>query len=242
MVNDDGINAQGIIQLAQILSLEHNVMVVAPSTEMSATGHAISMHRSLICQKSNIFDLNAYSLSGTPSDCVKFALDVLCLKKPDMIISGINNGANIGTDILYSGTANAALEGAVQGVRSIAVSTVTDCNRYDYPLSFVKNNLDKLYSSISDTEYMLNINFPSSFEKEIKGVKVAPIGYRPYKDWYEKDEQGYYRLKGYVIEADHDYDDTDAYWFDRQYVTISPIKVPYNIRDSFFHKLRGLKW
>ena len=124
--NDDGIFALGIRTLANALSAAgHQVTVVCPDRERSATGHGLTLHRPLHAERvENIFDeaIAAWSCSGTPSDCVKLALDAILSEKPDFIVSGINHGANLGTDVLYSGTVSAAMEGILEGIPSIAVS------------------------------------------------------------------------------------------------------------------------
>ena len=118
LTNDDGIHAEGIQILGDTLFKEENInlFVIAPDHERSATGHAITMHRPLRAEEVKFFhneDLKGWSVNGTPADCVKLAIEYLLPQKPDLVISGINRGANVGTDVLYSGTVSAAIEATI---------------------------------------------------------------------------------------------------------------------------------
>ena len=130
ITNDDGIRADGIIELAKELAKTHNIYVVAPDTQRSATGHAITIHNPIMVNKEYIDDnISAYSISGTPADCVKIGVEALFKEvNIDMVLSGINNGPNLGTDVIYSGTVSAAIEGFVQNKPSIALSFFTIAN------------------------------------------------------------------------------------------------------------------
>ena len=122
--NDDGIHATGIQTLAAKLSQHHEVYVVAPDRERSAMGHALTLHKPIRVEEVEMkFPVKqAFSTSGTPSDCVKLALNALLDVEIDVVVSGINHGPNLGSDVIYSGTVSAALEGAIHGIPSIAVS------------------------------------------------------------------------------------------------------------------------
>ena len=121
LTNDDGINSLGLNTLYDTLKNEHKVIIIAPETEMSATSHSISLHSPLRARK---IDNNHYTVNGTPTDCINLALFHILKNSPDLIISGINQGPNLGTDVTYSGTVAAALEGAILGIKSIAASCV----------------------------------------------------------------------------------------------------------------------
>ena len=126
ITNDDGIHASGLMALYKELSGDHEVNIVAPEVEMSAVGHAITLSSPLRVQavrKNGTFF--GYSVSGTPADCVKIAVQELIDPLPDVILSGINLGANVGVNVLYSGTVSAATEGAFLGIRSAAISLKT---------------------------------------------------------------------------------------------------------------------
>jgi len=122
--NDDSIYSEGIYELAKRMTRLGKVTVVAPDKEQSAIGHAITMHQPLRCRKIKLRELevDAWWVSGTPADCIKLGVETLLEKRPDLIISGINNGENLGTDIIYSGTVSAAIEGSIFKIPSIAVS------------------------------------------------------------------------------------------------------------------------
>ncbi len=123
VTNDDGIASPGIKILSKTLQSIGEVYVVAPETEQSAVAHALTLHRPLKFQE---VSSNTYFVNGTPTDCVIIAVKKLLPRMPDIIVSGINNGGNLGDDITYSGTVAAAMEGTILGIPSIAVSLVTD--------------------------------------------------------------------------------------------------------------------
>ncbi|HXP52908.1 MAG TPA: 5'/3'-nucleotidase SurE, partial [Bacteroidia bacterium] len=121
--NDDGINSQGLHVLGEILKTLGEVFIVAPDRDQSAASHALSLHRPLRIEE---ISQNAYSVDGTPTDCINLAVNgLLKSKKPDLIVSGINKGENLGDDITYSGTVSAAIEGTLLEIPSIAVSVVS---------------------------------------------------------------------------------------------------------------------
>ena len=124
ITNDDGIYADGIIELSKEISKIANVYVVAPEGQRSATGHSITIHSPIMVQESYMGDnIKAYSISGTPADCVKIGIEAIFKDiNFDLVLSGINNGPNLGTDVIYSGTVSAAIEGFILNKPSIAVS------------------------------------------------------------------------------------------------------------------------
>ena len=139
--NDDGIFALGIKTLADTLAIAgHEVIVVCPDRERSATGHGLTLHDPIRAEEvTGIFhsSIRAWSCSGTPADCVKLALGALLDKFPDFVLSGINQGANLGTDVLYSGTVSAAMEGTIEGIPSIAFSlTSFSCQEFQPAANF----------------------------------------------------------------------------------------------------------
>ena len=142
--NDDGIFALGIKTLADTLALAgHEVIVVCPDRERSATGHGLTLHDPIRAEVvAGIFhpSIKAWSCSGTSADCVKLALGALLDKFPDFVLSGINQGANLGTDVLYSGTVSAAMEGTIEGIPSIAFSlTSFSCKEFQRFIFFTVN-------------------------------------------------------------------------------------------------------
>jgi 5'-nucleotidase len=227
--NDDGIYSEGILALARSLSAIGEVTVVAPDAERSATGHAITMYDPLRVQEIHLEGLKAscYSVDGTPADCVKLAVDHLMSEKPDIVFSGINRGGNLGTDVLYSGTVSAAMEGAILGFPAAAISLASfENNDYTYAAEFASKVATKLFNESFPYGTLININVPNLPKKDIKGVKIAPLGVRKYNDSYvkRKDPRGqtYYWLSGGVVESENA-EDTDVIWINKGFITITPL-------------------
>lgn len=214
--NDDGIFALGIRALADRLATAgHQVVVVCPDRERSATGHGLTLHDPIRAEAvEGVFhpDIQAWACSGTPSDCVKLALGAILDQPPDMVLSGINQGANLGTDVLYSGTVSAAMEGVIEGIPAIAFSLTSFASRDFQPAAqFAEQLLETITHHPLPASMLLNINIPPVAVADIKGCVVARQGVRRYVDLFEKrvDPRGktYYWLAGEVLEAvDHDED------------------------------------
>ena len=210
--NDDGIFATGIRTLANTLAVKgHEVTVVCPDRERSATGHGITMHRPIRAEQvAAIYhqQIPAWACSGTPADCVKLALDALLDSPPDCVLSGINHGANLGNDVLYSGTVSAAMEGLLEGIPSLAVSLASFTHSDFQPAA---DYVCQLLPQVAHLEQplLLNLNIPAVAKSKIQGVTVARLGVRRYRDLFEKrtDPRGktYYWLAGEVLEeSDND--------------------------------------
>ena len=207
--NDDGIYALGIRTLANsLVAAGHQVTVVCPDGERSATGHGITLHDPIRADEvTGVFapEITAWACSGTPSDCVKLALDAILPSSPDFVVSGINHGANLGTDVLYSGTVSAAMEGVLEGIPSIAISLTSFAHKEFQPAA---NFATKLVARLSKTPLalpiLLNVNVPPVAAEEIKSAVIARQGIRRYFDQFEKrtDPRGktYYWLAGEVME------------------------------------------
>jgi 5'-nucleotidase len=214
--NDDGIFAQGIRTLANTLvEAGHQVGVVCPDRERSATGHGLTLHKPIRAEVvEGVFhpEIEAWACSGTPSDCVKLALGALLEAPPDMVLSGINHGANLGTDVLYSGTVSAAMEGVIEGLPAIAFSlTSFTFQNFQPAADFAKTLLASLAQCPLSPPLLLNVNIPGVDATEIRGSVIARQGIRRYIDLFEKrvDPRGktYYWLAGEALEAiDHDED------------------------------------
>lgn len=222
IANDDGIFAEGIKTLAKILAeYQHEIIVAAPKHEMSSVGHHLSMRTPLRYQKIDNYGTEAYAIEGTPVDCVKFAVHYLDIK-PDIVISGINKGANAGSDVVYSGTVGAAVEANILGIPSIAVSSVSyDDNDYENCARFVAENLKKLYQAALPDK-VINVNLPDSTKTEIKGIKVAGQGIRDYGDHYVRSGDEYF-IKGTPKSYAHVDEETDVKYLDLGYITITPL-------------------
>ncbi|MES1021669.1 5'/3'-nucleotidase SurE [Gloeocapsa sp. BRSZ] len=207
--NDDGIYALGIRTLADTLAAAgHEVAVVCPDRERSATGHGLTLHQPIRAELvESVFhpSIKAWACSGTPADCVKLALWALLDSPPDIVLSGINQGANLGTDILYSGTVSAAMEGIIEGIPSVALSLTSFTSKEFQPAATFAIHLLKQLKSYPLPEVMLlNVNIPAVELAEIAGVKITRQGIRRYVDVFEKrvDPRGktYYWLAGELLE------------------------------------------
>lgn len=230
--NDDGIMAPGVRCLANTLArtAHHQITVVCPDRERSATGHALTLHKPLRADpQPEGFDpaIQAWSCSGTPSDCVKLGLDGLMETPPDWVISGINQGSNLGTDVLYSGTVSAAMEGLLEGIPSMAVSLASfTLGDFQPAADFVATFLEKLAQAPLDQPTLLNVNVPALPSEQIQGMVLAPLGIRKYTDIYEKrvDPRGktYYWLAGEVVEEGVD-PQSDIRALQDNYVAITPL-------------------
>lgn len=243
--NDDGINSPGIYHLANNLRKIGLVTIVAPESERSASGHSITMHKPLRSKAVDFFDkdIDAWCINGTPSDCVKFAIDSLLKEKPDLVVSGINHGSNLGTDVLYSGTVSAAIEGAINGIPSIAVSLCTfekcDFNPY---AKLTKGLCEQLYKNKIKNGLVMNINLPYIPVEKIKGIKITRLGVRKYRNCFieRKDPRGrsYFWLAGELDNTDNDFD-TDVNSISNNYISITPITIDLTSHESI-NKMK--KW
>ncbi len=229
ITNDDGVTSDGILTLAKRLSRDHEVVVVAPESERSAVGHAITIHFPIWVKELNICSYaKVFSTTGTPADCVKLGIDEL-FKNPDIVISGINRGPNLGTDVIYSGTVSGAMEGSMSGYPAIAVSSVDYANpNYESAAEFTANFIEKFDFSSLPPFTTLNINIPSLEYEKIKGWKFTRQSKRRWRDFFEarKDPFGrtYYWMMGEVIEDDDD-PLADYKAVKEGYVSITPISV-----------------
>jgi 5'-nucleotidase len=230
LTNDDGIYAAGLVQLAQRLCGEHNVYVAAPDGEYSGAGHSITFFNALtFCKAEYPCQVEAYSIKGTPVDCVKFGLDILFAdKKIDIVISGINNVPNIGTDVFYSGTVNAAIEATICGKKGIAVSTLCKNGDYSFPVEFVANNLEKL-AKFASGSVTINVNIPCSRREECKGVAIAELGLRRYSDAYKlisnPGEPALFVLTGSPVSEVDSVETHDVALSDKGYITVTPLTL-----------------
>jgi 5'-nucleotidase len=196
--NDDGIQAAGINALAAEIAKIAQVVVVAPDREQSASSHSLTLHRPL---RVNRVKKDWYAVDGTPTDCVTLALDRLLKRKPDLVISGINHGPNLGDDVMYSGTVAAAFEGYVQGVTSLAVSQF-NWREVDLRKSarFVRRFVESVPQLLSGPHKLLNINLPPPRAHGLRTFKVTRLSHRTYTDVIQEklDPRGraYYWIAG----------------------------------------------
>ncbi len=182
--NDDGLRAPGLVALARALAEAGDVVVVAPERNWSAVGHTKTMHKPLRAVEVSLDGgIGAYQSSGSPSDCVALGLLGLVGRPVDLVVSGINDGANVGTDLLYSGTFAAAAEAAIAGVPAFAISLdIGDYLNYGAAARFAATLARRLLATPADPPWLLNVNVPDRPEGEQAEVEVTRLGTRVYRD------------------------------------------------------------
>lgn len=228
--NDDGIFAPGIRTLIECVKTLGDVVVVAPDRGQSGMGHAITIGDVVRLEKvSESEGIVEYKCSGTPVDCVKLGVSHVVDRKPDLLVSGINHGANNSINVIYSGTMSAAVEGAMEDMPSIGFSY---CDfGYDNDYDHLKKYIVKLCENAMQNDFprhtCLNVNFPHIAAEEIKGMKICRQAEAYWKDSFEKriDPSGkeYYWLTGNFENRDKG-QDTDVYALNQGYISIVPVQ------------------
>ena len=228
LTNDDGIYARGLLTLYRELSRDAECLIVAPEVEQSAVGHAITISRPLMVRKARKNGgFLGYAVLGTPADCVKIGLGELAEGPVDLVVSGINRGANVGINVLYSGTVSAATEAAILGVPSLAISLDT---HEDADYTAAARFARKMAAFILENplpNVALNVNVPAVPEGEIRGVVVARQGRARLMESFDKRvdprDKTYYWLAGETDLPLQEQDDTDASALKRGMITVTPI-------------------
>jgi 5'-nucleotidase len=228
LTNDDGIYASGLRALYHALAPDHEVFIVAPETEMSAVGHAITLTRPLRVQevfKNGLF--YGYAVTGTPTDCVKIGVQELLKRPPDIILSGINLGANVGINVLYSGTVSAATEGAFLGVPSAAISLGTRNDPdFNFAGQFSKEIIRFMAENPLGKKTALNVNIPPVPPEKITGISITRQGTWRCEERFERrnDPRGnvYYWLAAEMLVEDGR-GDTDVMALRDNKISITPI-------------------
>lgn len=234
LTNDDGIESVGLHLLCDKLSeIGHEVYVVAPEGQRSATSHCANFYKRIYVKKQHGYHgaKEAYACTGSPADCVKFAESVLQIPF-DLLISGPNNGENTGNAILYSGTIGAAEEGVLCGYKSIALSRLGRDGSYASTVEYLVNNLEQL-AEFSVPHTLVNVNVPDLPTEEIKGVRVVRDSTgKLYKDYMEKqeDEDDCWVSTGFRVELEETEKDTDVLTSEDGFVTLTPLTV---VRTNF---------
>jgi len=226
--NDDGIGARGIQELAKALKEIGDVTVVAPLSEQSAVGHAISMKNPLRVSEHYINgEFFGYAVSGTPADCVKMGIRNIMKEKPDIVVSGINHGSNIAVNIIYSGTVSAAREATFMDIPSIAISITSHTPVYFDPATQIAKELvKKVVNKGLVKGTLLNVNVPNVSSEKINGTKITTQGISTWDDYYEEraDPYGnkYYWLKGTLGDGNPS-KTSDEHAIENNYISITPI-------------------
>lgn len=238
--NDDGIHAPGIVALARAIKKikQTQVITVAPHSEQSASSHALTIHQPLRIEK---ISPNRYAVTGTPTDSVMIAKHVILKEKPDLLISGINRGANLGEDVHYSGTVAAAVEGALMGIPAIAISLAgAPPFRYEGACEFITKLAQKVLKEGLPKGVLLNVNVPNKSSKQLKGHHFCKLGRHDYGEVIveKMDPRGrpYYWVTGNPLQF-QDIPDSDCQAFLDNQISITPIKV--DVTD--YHFLKKIK-
>ncbi|MGQ9733074.1 MAG: 5'/3'-nucleotidase SurE [Candidatus Zipacnadales bacterium] len=209
LANDDGIFAPGLRALAEALSDCAEVSIIAPEREQSAAGHAVTLHKPLRLTSVQFDGLavEAYSTNGTPADCVALGT-ILRDSPPDLVMSGINSGANLAEEVLYSGTAAAAMEGAMYDIPSFALSVVANDRSFcfDSAARFARWLVEYFPRQLTCRACFYNVNVPNLLPEEITGIEVTRLGHRRYVNRIHEctDPRGrpYYWFMGDPLEKD----------------------------------------
>ena len=242
VTNDDGIFSSGIFSLWEVAKEFGDVTVVAPNSEQSAVSHGITISKPIYIKeitRKNSF--NGYAVSGTPADCVKIALKNIMSYPPELILSGINIGSNLGNNIIYSGTVSAAIEGSLLGVPSFAISLDTfDPISFSTSKSIIHKIINKIELSKIPLGSILNINIPNCNIDEVKGIRITKQGNQYFKDSFEEcfNPKGvpYYWIKGETVDKDRSLE-FDGYAIKNNYISITPLS--FKMTDhSFFDELK----
>jgi len=244
--NDDGYLAPGLAALRRALEEVAELVVVAPESNHSGASNALTLDRPLRVQQ---IESNFYAINGTPADCVHIALTGLLDEKPDLVVSGINSGANLGDDTLYSGTVAAAMEGRFLGLPAIAVSLAgRKMQHFETAASIVADMIVKLDKQPLPADILLNVNVPDVPLSELKGVRATRLGHRlpPSPAVKAKDPNGrtVYWI-GPAGLADNKADGTDFAAVIEHYASISPIQFDLTHHPRVAHLaewLAGEKW
>jgi 5'-nucleotidase len=232
--NDDGYLATGINVLTDALQAVADVVVVAPDRNRSAASNSLTVHSPLRVQR---IAENRYSVDGTPSDCVHLALTGFLDDEPDLGVSGVNHGANLGDDVIYSGTVAAAMEGRFLGLPAIAVSLAGSgpLRHFDTAAKVVVDMVQKLEHAAFSTDVTLNVNVPDVPFDALRGVRAARLGFRHKSEPIVREKDPHGRTIFWVGPAGRGADageGTDFHAVDNGAVAVTPLKVDLTRHDS----------
>ena len=241
ITNDDGIHAPGLVALREVLKEKYDCIVSAPSSESSATSHAVTLHDKLLVEEYHDEYGPFYSVVGRPADCVKLAVREFMSDLPDLVVSGINRGPNLGVSVYYSGTVGGAREGAICGIPSLALSVASHsvdnyelaCSVSDQLIEFVSKNLEAFHF------HLLNVNIPWVEPDKYQGVRWTKQARSMFREKFDQtvlEEKKYeYQLGGdmFVVDEDEN-DDTKA--VKEGFTSVTPIQLDttdYNFLDKY---------
>lgn len=235
--NDDGIDSPGIQALAREVAVLGEVTVVAPQRERSTAGHSLTLHKPLRIHRRGE---RQYATSGTPADCIYLGIREIMKEKPDIILSGVNAGANLGTDVHYSGTVAAAREGALMNIPSYAFSLVhfpgDETMRYEAAARVARQVVEATRATAFPKHTLLNVNIPNLEPEKIHGVRVARQGFRYYSSDVTRrtDPRGkdYYWIGGAYVGFEQS-DVSDCHAVNEGYVSVTPLTIDCTHNDFY---------
>lgn len=241
LTNDDGVMSRGLTELRRAFK-DYRIKIVAPDRERSAVSHSLTIHHPIRVDE---IEEDLYATDGTPADCVNLGINGLLDGRPDLVISGINGGPNLGDDVLYSGTVSAAMEGVLLGIPSFAISMADRGQDLRYETAcYIARRLVKLILREGLPPYtLLNVNVPNIAIEKIKGVSITRLGKRVYREELIKrfDPRGkvYYWIgpKGHL---GMDEDGTDFMAIKMEMVSITPLHLDFTNYD-FMEPLKNWK-
>ncbi len=240
--NDDGIHSEGIRALEEALAAIGEIYTVAPDREQSAVSHSLTLHRPLRIEE---IAPRRFAVNGTPTDCVNLAVKGFLPIRPDLVVSGINKGANLGDDVTYSGTVSAAIESSLLGIPAIAVSLVSKGTTYHFgpAAEFATILAAEVIVQEMPPDTLLNVNVPSLPRQEIKGYRLTRQGKRRYAETIEVriDPRGkkYYWIGGDDLGFDPD-EGTDCVAVQEGFISVTPLLVDLTNYSSL-RELRNLR-
>src|SRR5262245_56498538 len=233
--NDDGIHSAGLAALEAALSSVGEVVVVAPDREQSACSHALTLHRPLRIDR--IGD-SRFVVDGTPTDCVNLAVNGILRRRPALVVSGINKGANLGDDVTYSGTVSAAMEGTLLGIPSLAISLLgREGFRFDVAAGFARRLAAWVVERGLPPDTLLNVNVPAPVDgRPVRGFALTRMGRRRYADAIvqQVDPRGkkYYWIGGEELEFENT-EGTDFHAVSQGLISVTPIHLDLTNYKSF---------
>jgi 5'-nucleotidase len=250
LTNDDGIRAPGLVAMYRELAKAHEVQVVAPETVQSATGHGITMATPLLTSRVKVEDaFEGIAVDGRPADCVKLAINQLTGgRRPDLVVSGMNSGTNVGINVIYSGTVAAAIEAAFLGLPAIAVSLYLKNDvetNYDRAATYAVRTIDLILKAGLQAGQVATVNVPALQPgEEPAGVRVVRQCTRPWVDTYERrqDPKGRdYFWNSSVFRLGETEEDTDVAALRDRYITVTPLQ--FDLTDhALLREWQGRAW
>lgn len=234
VINDDGITAKGIQNLAYLMKELGDVVIVAPDSPQSAMGHAITIAKPLRLEEVDLYEgIRSFQCSGTPVDCVKLAVNKVLHKKPDLLVSGINHGSNSSINVIYSGTMSAAMEGAIEGIPSIGFSYCDYSANADFsPVhKYVMQIAKQVLKNGLPKGSLLNVNFPYvNSVDDINGIRICRQAIAKYEEKFDErldpHKRKYYWLTGEFVLNDVG-EDTDEWALKNNYVSVVPVQFDF---------------